>query len=151
MLWYLNYSTKTGTHRRIRSDRYPVLLFRFFRFEIFKYLCRQQLRQSCSATLRAPNNFVIFVCWNPPKWSFSLTARLTQARLHSSLRRRALHGCGCLGAKFQERGAVCVSHALKPIGISEVLELGNQRESPLFPIWNFLVSTRVRRLRHRYS
>ena len=42
-----------------------------------------------------------FVCWNPPKWSFSLTARLTQTRLHSSLRCRALHGCGCLGAKFQ--------------------------------------------------
>ena len=58
---------------------------------------------------------------------------------------------------FRSSGAVCVSHAFKKfrIGISEVFELENQviskRESPLRPIWNFLVSKRVGRLQHRYS
>ena len=100
-----------------------------------------------------------FVCWNPPTWSFSLTARLTRARLHSGLRCRALHGCGCLGAKFQvqrcRRRLTRVETMKFQIGISEVLELeyrrDSKRESPRFPNWNFIVSTRVRRTRHRCS
>ena len=100
-----------------------------------------------------------FVCWNPPKWSFSLTARLTQTRLHSSLRCLALHGCGCLGAKFQvqwcRRRLTHVETIKFQIGISEVLELEYhlifKRESPRFPIWNLIVSTRVRRTQHRYT
>ena len=85
------------------------------------------------------------LCWNPPKWSFSLTARLTQTRLHSSLRCRALHGCGCLGAKFQEQRCrrrltrfetMKFQFGISEFGISEGLEMEYQvifkRELPRF-------------------
>lgn len=54
-----------------------------------------------------------FAHWNPPKWSFSLTARHTQLRLHLAFDVAFCMGVTVSELSFRSSGAVSVSHALK--------------------------------------